>query len=286
MYANLLYISVPIPLPLSAILILVTDLGFELFLALSFAWEISENRAGLMKLPPRKPVSEESIERKKLMSIPNTSFLTRISNNWKYPAEEETLVDGEVLSWAYLEAGTLETIGCLTCYFLAMFLAFKITPADCVKFASQWGTLAGGSITLANGDILDTQAQKDALAHGQSAFYLALMIQQCFNLFACKARLGLPIGKFMIANHNNFYGVILGALVTFSIVYIPPFNVAFGTSFRTSPYVWITAFGFGVALFTYSIIRFLVKQYLNPVKFSKDIIGLDLHPTRFSTGRH
>ena len=239
-----------------------------------------------MKLPPRKPVTDESIERQKFLAANGQSWLTRITNSWKYPADEETLVDGEVLSWAYLEAGTLETIGCLTCYFLAMFLSFKITPADCVKYAANWGAVAGFPITLANGDILTVQQQKDALAHGQSAFYLALMIQQCFNLFACKARLGLPIGKFMVANHKNFYGIILGAIVTFAIVYIPPINVAFGTSYLTSPYIWITAFGFGIALFIYSMVRFLLRRYFNPIKFSKDIVGLDLHPTRFSTGRH
>ncbi|KAJ3078622.1 hypothetical protein HDU99_000469, partial [Rhizoclosmatium hyalinum] len=62
-WANLFYIIIPVPLPLSSILILVVDLGFELFIALSYAWDASENPAGLMKLPPRKPVTPESIER-------------------------------------------------------------------------------------------------------------------------------------------------------------------------------------------------------------------------------
>lgn len=46
---NLLYVIVPIPLPLSAILILAIDLGFELIAALSFAWDPPETKEGLMK---------------------------------------------------------------------------------------------------------------------------------------------------------------------------------------------------------------------------------------------
>ncbi|KAG1087574.1 hypothetical protein G6F42_020557 [Rhizopus arrhizus] len=60
---NLLYVIVPLPLPLSAILILVIDLGFELFAALTFAWDKPESEGGLMKMPPRKPVNPDSIDR-------------------------------------------------------------------------------------------------------------------------------------------------------------------------------------------------------------------------------
>ena len=38
-----LYIAVPLPLALSSILILVVDLGFDLILALSYAWDEPEN---------------------------------------------------------------------------------------------------------------------------------------------------------------------------------------------------------------------------------------------------
>lgn len=47
---NLLYVIIPIPLPLSAILILAIDLGFELIAALSFAWDPPETKEGLMKV--------------------------------------------------------------------------------------------------------------------------------------------------------------------------------------------------------------------------------------------
>ncbi|KAJ3414997.1 hypothetical protein HDV05_005642, partial [Chytridiales sp. JEL 0842] len=57
----LLYVILPIPLAITAIQILVVDLGFELLASLSFAWEKPETLEGLMTLLPRKPVTEESI---------------------------------------------------------------------------------------------------------------------------------------------------------------------------------------------------------------------------------
>lgn len=60
---NLVYIVVPLPLPINPIQIILVDLGFELFIALSYAWEISESPQSLMTRLPRKPVSQKSIER-------------------------------------------------------------------------------------------------------------------------------------------------------------------------------------------------------------------------------
>jgi sodium/potassium-transporting ATPase subunit alpha len=284
-YANLLYIAVPIPLALSAILILVTDLGFELCLALSFAWDVTESKSGLMKLLPRKPVTEQSIARiQQEQKDGKPNMLARIIRDFKEPIEEETLVDGEALSWAYLEAGTLEAIGCFVCYFFAMWSAFGVTPADAVRYGDVWPSRTV-PVVLGSGRVLSFTEQEECLAHGQSAFYIAMMIQQCFNLFANKARLGLPFGSFMIANPKTFYGILIGASFTFALVYIPPLNVAFGTNWRTTPLVIPIAFGFGALLFIYSVLRFLIRRYWNPIKFTKDIQGLDLHPTRFSTGR-
>jgi sodium/potassium-transporting ATPase subunit alpha len=285
-YANLLSIAVPLPLPLSAILILVTDLGFELALALSFAWDVSESKAGLMKLPPRKPVSSESIARmKRNQQNDNPGFFSRFVQNWKEPIEEETLVDGEALMWAYIEAGTLETIGCLVCYFFAMWWGYRVTPADAVKFGDIWTSRDVATITLANGEVMNFADREDCLAMGQSAFFIGIFFQQCFNLFANKARLRLPFGSFMTANPKTFYGLLIGIAFSFALVYIPPLNVAFGTNWRTTPIVWGIAFGFGLNLFAYSVLRFIIGRKWNPIKFSKDIQGLDLHPTRFSTGR-
>jgi sodium/potassium-transporting ATPase subunit alpha len=41
---------IPVPLPLGALQIIAVDLGFELFVALSYAWEVPESKnRGVMK---------------------------------------------------------------------------------------------------------------------------------------------------------------------------------------------------------------------------------------------
>lgn len=74
---QLLYVCVPIPLPLPAIMILVIDLGFELFAALSFAWDVPESSDTLMRLLPRKPVNQRSILSRKRKAFRRTKTITR-----------------------------------------------------------------------------------------------------------------------------------------------------------------------------------------------------------------
>jgi sodium/potassium-transporting ATPase subunit alpha len=151
----LIDVVVPIPLPISAILILVigefvliihiafflmlpeTDLGFELFVALSFAWDRPETADGLMHMQPRKPVNERSISTLKRRALRRTKTLRRDSETqqvippgrvenfmtalkkpftrefWEdrlESSDDERLVDSGLLSYAYLEAGIIETM--------------------------------------------------------------------------------------------------------------------------------------------------------------------------------
>ncbi len=148
-------VVVPIPLPLSAILILVIgkvdqahpfipysliilDLGFELFVALSFAWDKPETKDGLMRMTPRKPVNQRSITSLKKKALRRTKTLVRDPETnqvvlpsrfslWKTKftapfthefwedrleqTDDESLVDNKLLSYAYLEAGMIEVLG-------------------------------------------------------------------------------------------------------------------------------------------------------------------------------
>lgn len=111
------------------------DLGFELFVGLSFAWDPPESKDGLMRLKPRKPVTERSILSLKKRALRRTKTLRRDSETqtlvkpsrfrqlltkcrepftrtwWEdrfEKTENETLVDGKLLSYSYLEAGVIE----------------------------------------------------------------------------------------------------------------------------------------------------------------------------------
>ncbi len=297
-YANLLFIAVPIPLPITALLIIFTDLGFEMIMSLSYAYDPPESR-GLMKLQPRKPVTansmaalkkiaEENEVRKPFVSLPATSMPAELWRRCQKTVsslfeekEEETLVDGGLLQWSYIEAGTIETIGCLVGYFFALYFSCKVTPSQ-VADPTIWSLTGAYPRT---DFIIDKNTREECERIGQSAYYISLMIIQGFNLFINKARMGLPVGKFMFANPYSFLGLLGGALFTFFIVYFPYTNVAFGTSYKLTPYVWLIAFGFGIVLFGYSIIRTIIERSRNPLKYSQKVEGLDLHPTRWSTGR-
>lgn len=120
------------------------------------------------------------------------------------------------------------------------------------------------------------------MAVGQSAFYFSLFILQCFNLFICKARLGYPFGSYMFQNWKTFIGILLGAGVAIIFVYVEPLHGPLGTSFL-SPLMWLIPCAFGIVLWIYSILRTLVIQYRSPIKYSDEINGLMMYPTRWST---
>jgi sodium/potassium-transporting ATPase subunit alpha len=115
-----------------------SDLGFELFVALSFAWDKPETQDGLMRMSPRKPVNQRSITSRKKKALRRTKTVIRDPETdqvippsrfsllktrllapftrefWEdrfEATDDETLVDGKLLSYAYLEAGVIEMVG-------------------------------------------------------------------------------------------------------------------------------------------------------------------------------
>ncbi|CAG8753261.1 35611_t:CDS:2, partial [Gigaspora margarita] len=308
---SLLFVVVPIPLPLTPILVLLVDLGFELFIALTFAWDKPESKSNLMRLPPRKPVTPESIKRTRLRALRRTPSITdpesgqpasssKISQffqNLKKPftrtwwselfegSNGEVLVDGNILSWAYLEIGIIEAIGCMVSYFVVLY-QHGITPYDAryMQQMSQYNYFTPNAQTYTSsiGYELDAGKQMEAQAQAVSICYLAILIQQMFNLFACKARYRLPFGKFMFSNPRNFVGLSLGFSLTVLIVYIPPLNTVFGTSYRLSPLYWLIPAGFGVFILLYVSARTAIKRKARPVHMTEEIQGLRMYPTIMS----
>ncbi|PSR80296.1 hypothetical protein PHLCEN_2v6768 [Hermanssonia centrifuga] len=203
---QLLYVVVPIPLPLSAILILVIDLGFELFVALSFAWDKPETIDGLMRMSPRKPVNNQSIMSLKKRALRRTKTLRRDTetqevirpsriSEWiaylKAPftrmwweerlerSDAETLVDGKLLSYAYLEAGVIEMVGSLVAYFV-VFFKNGFSPSDLRKAQLNGDYFSKTSPDFVNGrgQTIDANQQVEALAQAQSivAFGVLLLV--------------------------------------------------------------------------------------------------------------
>jgi sodium/potassium-transporting ATPase subunit alpha len=130
---------------------------------------------------------------------------------------------------------------------------------------------------------LSPEDQTNARSIGQSAYFMGLFFLQCFNLFICKARLGLPWGSFMFQNKKMFVSVLIGFAVVVIFVYVPPINGGLGTYYKLSPLVWLIPIGTGFLLWVYAIIRTIVRRHWSPVKYSEDVYGLQMYPTRWST---
>ncbi|KAF9265867.1 aminophospholipid-transporting P-type ATPase [Marasmius fiardii PR-910] len=306
---QLLYVVVPIPAPLTAILILVIDLGFELLVALSFAWDKPETKDGLMRMMPRKPVNEQSILARKRRALRRTktlhrdsetgqvippSRISRIMSSIKAPftkvwwenlfekSDGERLVDGKLLSYSYLEAGVIMAIGEMIAYFV-VFWVNGFSPADLKRAqhsqSPQYFTKNSPPFVNGRGEMISADKQVDALAQAQSIVYLSIFMVQCFNVFAVKARLSFPFGRNIIGNKWNFVGILAGACLSMFIVYTPPLHVVFGGSFHLSPLYWLIAIGFGVVLLVWSCVRVvLLRSGVNKARV-KDIKGLRMFPT-------
>ncbi|CAG8505097.1 15190_t:CDS:2 [Racocetra fulgida] len=311
---SLLFVIVPIPLPLTPILVLLVDLGFELLIALTFAWDKPESKNKLMKLLPRKPVTPTSIKMARLRALRRTPTITdpesgqpviyskmsQFFRNLKKPftrtwwselfekSNGEVLVDGNLLSWAYLEIGIIEALGCVVSYFV-VFYDHGLTPYD-VRYMQQessqfnYFTSNAQKYTSSIGYELDAEKQMEALNQAVSICYLAILIQQMFNLFACKSRYRLPFGKFMFSNPRNFIGLTLGFILTMLIVYVPPLNRAFKTSYKLSPKYWFIPVAFGVFILLYVSARTAIKRRAHPLPI-QDMPELQMYPTIMSVER-
>jgi len=286
---------------------LVIDLGFELFIALSFAWDKPETIDGLMRMEPRRPVNERTILSLKRKALQRTKTLrrdpetnevvqpSRLSKlvatvrkpfSWQYWADMmetpdgESLVDGALLSYAYLEAGLIMTLGQMVGYFVVFFKS-GFSPRDLQRAQKAGIYFSSSSQDFINykGQSISGPDQVTALAKAQSITYLSIFIVQCFNVFAVKAKFRFPFGKNAVGNKLNFAGILAGACLGMFIIYTPPLHVVFGGTFRLSPLYWLIPVAFGCLLLVWASIRVLIMRKSIEAGRVKDIKGLMMFPT-------
>ncbi|ORZ32782.1 P-type cation-transporting ATPase [Catenaria anguillulae PL171] len=317
---QLLFVIVPLPVGIGVLPILAIDLGYELFAALSFAWELPESE-GLMKLQPRRPVNADSVDylrarrafdnqfklatgddeddddereltfRERLRRYTSGEYWSR----WFFSRDHgERMVDGDSLSWMYLESGVIQYIGAQVTFFVVFYYYYSeelkqylnLTPTDlylCASFASdkqvQWGHQP---CPVGGGRIISKKDQEEALAQAQGAWYLSIVLCQLFNLFACKTSFTSPFRRYIFKNVQTYKTLTAGLLFAFGIVYIPGLCTAFGLSNRLNPLFLLIPIGFGIVTFLYAGLRHWIKMRLSPVKFTPEPLGLQMHATRYS----
>ncbi|KAJ2157889.1 hypothetical protein GGF46_004175 [Coemansia sp. RSA 552] len=310
---QILYIIVPLPPMVTAIMILVIDLGFEILAALTYAWEPPETAGSLMKLPPRKPVTARSIAQLRARKArhppppidPQTGRprelgrMARLGQTLRAPftrvwwqdllerKEGEVLVDGELLRWAYLEAGVISAIALMVVFFVIMNY-HGISPRQAQLMAGDTSTSYfnkdSPSYTY-NGRTFSGEEQFYALNEARTGILFSIYILQVFNLFICKARFRLPFGRFMFRNIRTFYGFGAGLVLLVVVTYIPPLNTVFNTSYKSLPLFWLISLAFGFLLLAYATGRILIMRKSSPIQWNRTIDGLHMHPTIWST-RH
>ncbi|OLY79178.1 Sodium/potassium-transporting ATPase subunit alpha-2 [Smittium mucronatum] len=306
---QLLNILVPFPIILGALQIILIDLGFELFNSLSYAWEPVESKEGLMREVPRNPVSEKSIimlREYKARHIseydPDTGelivnkginkYISMIKKPftkvfWKDISEKkigENLVDGDLLSYSYLEAGMIITVGCFVTWSLVLnFHGISLSDARNMSKDGSYFKSSSPDYRLSNGKILTGSQQVQYSNEASTAYYIGIFLIQSFNVFACKTRYRMPFGNHMFKNKFTLFSIMGGAIVCFFVAYFPPLNTAFNTSYKLSPVWWLPLIGFGFILLIYSALRTLVLRKYKPMKMNPDIAGLQMYPTIWST---
>ncbi|KAJ1861651.1 hypothetical protein LPJ78_005200 [Coemansia sp. RSA 989] len=308
---QILYIVVPLPPMITSIMILVIDLGFEILAALTYAWEPAEPGRSLMRLPPRKPVTMHSIAQLRARAQrhppppidPSTGLpakkgrFARTAAAVKAPftrvwwqdrmqkTEGEVLVDGELLSWSYLEAGLISTVSALLVFFVVL-NRHGISPRQARLMAKEtdatYFNKDSPSYTY-NGRTFTGEEQFYALNEARTGIMFSIYILQVFNLFICKARFRLPFGRFMFRNIRTFYGFGAGLVLLVLVTYIPPLNTVFNSSYKSIPLYWLIAVGFGCLLLAYATARMLILRKSHPIRWNPTIDGLHMHPTVWST---
>ncbi|KAI9346108.1 hypothetical protein BDR26DRAFT_855871 [Obelidium mucronatum] len=357
-------VVIPIPLAITAIQILVVDLGFELFITLSFAWEPPEDAEALLRLGPRQPVTLESIQLMKNKREANREvleaqaaivaerrasvgkildpeknesqskafpkyalaaddddddeFLIHHSNEeihgeeineakkaalklkgrwwrhmlelkamltdvryWKAQEKQwraivaikegERLVDAEVLSWAYLEAGIMEAAICIGTFFAVFYWGWGVSPTDAKRIQIHRGFKPHSPpFLLESGEMISGEDQLESLEQAQSAFYLSILIVQLWNLFACKTRLRLPTQKIFTSNTNTLIAIIFGTSFALMVVYAQFTDEIFMTSSRLNPLFLLFPLCLGSLVFIYSIYRRYLLRKWWPQTFAKD----------------
>ncbi|KAI9168486.1 hypothetical protein H9P43_007858 [Blastocladiella emersonii ATCC 22665] len=314
---QLLYVVVPLPVGLNALQIIAIDLGFELFAALSYAYEPPESET-LMKLQPRRPVDGESIEHLRARREFDNRFknfaggdttdeneivrpltfgerMKRLTSGefwskWAFAsADGDMLVDWNTLSWSYLEAGVIQYVGAQIAFFVVFYMyqtkdkvQLKITPTDLFNCASNEGWTGKKSCTLGNGMVYSVADQNESLAQAQSVWFFGIFVMQAWNLFACKCLMSSPFTMHVLKNKHTFSSLVGGLAISVLVVYCPGINTAFGCSSWLNPLYILIPFGVGMVLFLYAGLRHWIKMRFNPIKFNPEPLGLQMHPTRWS----
>lgn len=222
----LLFVAIGVPSPMSSLLLMFIDLFTEFFPSILLAWEQPEGN--LMIEAPRKIGN-----RKEKTLFPSIKIRPELSHNVTYEEKQfnstdenqselieitdESLCDLDVLSWAYLEAGLITTIGALSTFFVV--LSYEGIPIKYFVMSAQHFFKKNSMDIILPDRVITAQEQINILSKAQSAYFLSILIGQTFNLIACKRKyetISRNSFKNMLPIIGSFFGFFFGLFITMS----------------------------------------------------------------------
>jgi len=228
----LFFITIRIPLPITAILILFIDLVADLLPAVSYAYEPEES--DIMKRGPR------NIKKDRLIS-PNLAF------------------------YSFVTIGGLQVLSGFAMY-LTVFLTRGYAWRDIFFTAPYWDDLK--DITFRSGVHKTYSERIEDLAIAQSAYFLSILMMQSAILFVDKTR-RLSLFRQSFKNLWMIIGFFEIYLVAGLVIYVPFFNQILGTRPVPGMY-WIVPLPFMLYVLCFDEIRkFFIRKTTPGGKFQK-----------------
>jgi sodium/potassium-transporting ATPase subunit alpha len=258
----LLMLFVGIPLPLSTVLILCIDLGTDLVPAISFAYEKKESN--IMQHPPRD-------------------------------MNKDRLVTRRLIAYSYLQIGMIEALAALYAYFVVL-RDYGFHPSDlpgtshvfmaAYKNRLEWfadGQLLGAGpdkvagatrVCLASeGECVNlspcllTRADtchvpSEALAHAQTAYFIAVVLTKGVNAIIAKTRL-LSVKQHGMGNWVLNFGLFFEAVLCFLFAYLPFLRTVLGTRDIEFEH-WSPGVPFAFIMLLYDEVRKFVIRNFGP----------------------
>ena len=276
----LVYVVFQLPLPLTTVLILLIDVGTDLWPAISFAYEPPE--LNIMERKPRIP-------------------------------GKDLLVSKKVIMFSYLQLGLIEAFGSLFVYFAVMAdygfkpmtLFFYIIKEGCangnddkpkkyswnnqdheslniMEFYTSKGSCISPNQDLADrskyyDNVMETKSRvsdayvaytSEALKYAQCASWAAIVVLQWANLTITRSR-SVSVERQGFRNKPGLYGLVFETALCIFLAYVPIFNEALGTRQLNIKHLGIPVFPFFSLMFFYDEARKYLMHKLSRIEPGK-----------------
>jgi len=163
--------------------------------------------------------------------------------------ETDRLISTPLLLYAYTQIGLIETIVCLSAYFLA-FLHYNINPKELFqnnyRYFDRHHTKDQNYISE-SGHIFTKAEQMEVLASVQASWFLLLVASQAVHVFLCRSSIDSIFKYNFFSNKLSLIGVVTAAALSGLIVYYPYLQQELETGPVPVPVVF-SAFSISVVL--------------------------------------